>query len=116
MKTIYFYFYLHSKSLLSRVVTGPKNWAMGQKFLGSKPNSILRQIYEHHMMDESFMENFQAILQYLRDGNKDSTVYHSVETMLYFCRQCELKILWSSPERKKLSFGFPKGSPLLPFL
>ena len=88
---------------------------MGQKFLGSKPNSIWRKIYENHMMDESFMENFQAILQYLRDGNKVSTVYHSVETMLYFSKQCELKILWTSSERKQLSFGFPKGSPLLPF-
>ena len=35
--------------------------------------------------------------------------------MLYFSRQCELKILWKSSERKQLSFGFPKGSPLLPF-
>ena len=95
--------------------TGPKTWAMSQVFLGAEPNSVWRKIYENHMTDENFRENEFAVLQAIQDSNKLETVYYPLASLLYFSKSCELKILWTSPDKWDLSFGFPKRSPLIPF-
>ena len=66
------------------------------------------------MTDESFMENDKAIKD-LQDGTKLTTMYDTVESMLYYSKPCGLKIMWTSPEITHYSFAFPKDSPLLPF-
>ena len=97
-----------------RVQTGERSWAVAQTFLEAKPKTVWRKILENHMDDESFKDIENPGLKEFRNSHK-MAFYHSIENMVYYSKQCELKILWTSPAKTDVSFGFPKKSPLLPF-
>ena len=97
-----------------RVQTGERSWAVAQTFLEAKPETTWRKILENHMDDESFKDIENPGLKEFRNSHK-MAFYHSIENMVYYSKQCELKILWTSPAKTDVSFGFPKKSPLLPF-
>ena len=85
------------------------------RFIDGEPESVWRKIYENHMSDESFTSGEPAAIESLLETNKFQTAFFTIEAMEYFSKPCELKFVWTSPEKYLASYAFSKGSPLLPF-
>ena len=97
-------------------MTGPKEWTgLVSRFIDGEPESVWRKIYENQMSDESFTSGEPAAIESLLETNKFQTAFFTIEAMEYSSKPCELKFVWTSPEKYLASYAFPKGSPLLPF-
>ena len=66
------------------------------------------------MSDESFKTG-ESITKTVIETNELQTAFFQIENMAYYSEPCELKYLWTSPEKSFYAYAFPKSSPLLPF-
>ena len=96
-------------------MTGPKEWgAISSLFIDGEPNSVWKKIYENHMSEESFKTG-ETTTRSIIETNELQTAYFTIEGMALYSKPCELKYVWTSPEKSFATYAFPKGSPLLPF-
>ena len=96
-----------------RVLTGIKSGSIAQELLNSKPNTIMRQIYDKHMNEESFMP-FAEATKIILDKNQLLTQYSEIESVMYNTKPCQLKTLWKSPSKDYHSIAFQKGCKTYP--
>ena len=97
---------------LFRVLTeGPESSSLAQKFIAAMPGSVWNQIYENNMDNQSLVTEKEGV-QTVISGDKLSTVFGYATAMFKNSEPCEVKFLWKTPKKSRMSIAFPKGQKM----
>ena len=97
---------------LCRVLTeGPESSSLAQKFIAAMPGSVWNQIYENNMDNQSLVTEKEGVQSVISE-DKLSTVFGYATAMFKNSEPCEVKVLWKTPKKSRMSIAFPKGQKM----